>query len=425
MNPVSTVILLLLLLTIVVRNKINATNLNYINKHHSILKRSIDHDFGILPDVYHQNVAPMQDGHPVQVKVSVIILNLKIGSISTQDFDVDIFYHQHWNDYRLQPPTNIEAMTKMKTNDSNVVQYRLTDRWRNRLWIPNVYFRNAVSGSISNILTPTYYFTITNYTEVFMAVRLSLKLTCHMNFYKFPFDTQICYMNLTSTSDDANTMRLSWNIFRIGSHVDESEFTVIRVDHESNCLKQYRFGSYSCLYGSIVFKRNIGKYVIKRLVPSFIIVIITFIGFWIPTNISPARTALPITALLALITQQIQSDLNVSYVYALQIWNIVCIIFVFANLLEFAIALYMIHCDQELKSKKQDPPSTLTMWNDGKDNTGNGQQQQQHRPTLKRRMSQHFQTTTRHAQIDVYARYIFPLLFFLFILTFTLFVSIE
>ena len=85
MNPVSTVILLLLLLlTIVVRNKINATNLNYINKHHSILKRSIDHDFGILPDVYHQNVAPMQDGHPVQVKVSVIILNLKIGSISTQ-----------------------------------------------------------------------------------------------------------------------------------------------------------------------------------------------------------------------------------------------------------------------------------------------------------------------------------------------------
>lgn len=219
-------------------------------------------------------------------------------------------------------------------------------------------------------------------------------------------------------------MLLSWHIFRIGSHVDESEFTVTQVDHESDCIKRYKFGSYSCLYGSIIFKRNIGKYVIKRLVPSFIIVVITFIGFWIPTNISPARTALPITALLALITQQIQSDLNVSYVYALQIWNIVCIIFVFANLLEFAIALYMIHCDQEQKSKKHDPPPSLSIWNDDKENVNN-QQQQRQRSTLKRRMSQHFQTTTRHAQIDVYARYIFPLLFFLFILAFAFYVSTE
>ncbi|OTF76131.1 hypothetical protein BLA29_004306 [Euroglyphus maynei] len=416
MNTVSTVILLLFIVQH--GSIINCTNLDYINdEHHSIHKRSIDNDFGILPDVYYQNVAPIRNGQPVQVKVSVIILNLKIGSISTQDFDVDIFYHQQWNDHRLKRPTNIEAMTKMKTNDSNIIQYRLTDLWRNRLWIPNVYFRNAVSGSISNILTPTYYFTITNYTQVFMAVRLSLKLTCHMNFYKFPFDTQICYINLTSTSDDANTMRLSWQTFRIGSHVDESEFTVTKVDHESNCLKQYEFGSYSCLFGRIIFKRNIGKYVIKRLVPSFIIVIITFIGFWIPTNISPARTALPITALLALITQQIQSDLNVSYVYALQVWNIVCIVFVFANLLEFAIALYMIHRDQEQKSKEQ---HTTSIWN-----AVNGNQSQQQRPKLKQRMSKHFQTTTRHAQIDVYARYIFPLLFFLFILTFTIYVSIE
>src|SRR5699024_1079925 len=110
-------------------------------------------------------------------------------------------------------------------------------------------------------------------------------------------------------------------------------------------------GIFSCLYGEIVFKRNIGNYLIKRFIPSFIIVTMTFIGFWIPTTVSPARTSLPITALLALITQQIQSDLNVSYVYALQVWNIVCIIFVFANLLEFAIALYAMHMSQKRKSK--------------------------------------------------------------------------
>lgn len=114
---------------------------------------------------------------------------------------MDIFYHSIWNDYRLQKPTIAEAITHLKnhTGNINTIQYRLPDQWKSLLWIPDVYFRNAVSGSISNILNPTYYFTITNYTEVFMAVRLNLKLTCHMNFYKFPFDTQTCYINLTSS----------------------------------------------------------------------------------------------------------------------------------------------------------------------------------------------------------------------------------
>ena len=77
----------------------------------------------------------------------------------------------------------------------------------------------------------------------------------------------------------------------------------------------------------------------------------TFLGFWIPTTVSPARVSLSVTALLALITQQIQSDLSVSYVYSLQVWNIVCIIFVFANLCEFALALYVMHMSHKRKVK--------------------------------------------------------------------------
>lgn len=127
-------------------------------------------------------------------------------------------------------------------------------------------------------------------------------------------------------------------MFRVGSHVDETEFSIVSYRH-AECTKRLDIGYFSCLYGAIVLKRNMGNYLIKRLIPSFIIVSMSMLGFWIPTQVSPTRTILPITALLALITQQIQSNLNVSYVYALQVWNIVCILFVFANLLEYAIAL--------------------------------------------------------------------------------------
>ena len=88
----------------------------------------------------------------------------------------------------------------------------------------------------------------------------------------------------------------------------------------------------------IRLKRNYGKYLIKLFIPSALIVIMTFIGFWIPTQVTPARVSLIITALLALITQQIQGELNISYIYALEVYTIICILFVFATLIEYAIA---------------------------------------------------------------------------------------
>jgi magnesium-transporting ATPase (P-type) len=93
------------------------------------------------------------------------------------------------------------------------------------------------------------------------------------------------------------------------------------------------------LTANIHFNRNIGNFIIKRYIPSFLIVIMSFAGFWIPTSSSPARVTLIVTALLALIAQQIQNELNISYIYALEVWTILCISFVFAVLIEYALAI--------------------------------------------------------------------------------------
>lgn len=194
-------------------------------------------------------------------------------------------------------------------------------------------------------------------------------------------------------------------------------------------------GAFSCLYGEIGFKRNIGNYMIKRFIPSFIIVVITFIGFWIPTT--PARASIPITALLALITQQIQSDLSVSYVYALQVWNIMCIIFVFANLLEFSIALYDMHMDDKEKVKRLN--SIVPLENGSVENNNvivemNIDDSEEARKKslsaserywcrLCTRMRQHFKTTSRHSRIDMISRYLFPVAFLLFVFIFSIWVS--
>jgi len=97
---------------------------------------------------------------------------------------MDFFYHLHWYDHRLTAPAT-EIVT-------------LGSEWKDKLWIPDTYFRNSMSGGIPTVLHPSVYFTITNGTQVFMAARFQLKLSCNMEFTKFPFDNQICFVNITT-----------------------------------------------------------------------------------------------------------------------------------------------------------------------------------------------------------------------------------
>lgn len=180
---------------------------------------------GILPPNYYKNVAPVVDSEPVLVFVSVIVLNMKLSSSAAQTLDMDIFYHNIWSDPRLLAP-NEGVISNGSSVSGGGSLYKLDHRWSERLWTPNTYFRNAEAGSVSNILTPTHYYSVVNKTLVFMAVRLSLRLSCAMDFAKFPFDQQRCFLNITMTNEDYRIVQLRWNEFRIGRHLDSTEFKV-------------------------------------------------------------------------------------------------------------------------------------------------------------------------------------------------------
>ena len=48
---------------------------------------------------------------------------------------------------------------------------------------------------------------------------------------------------------------------------------------------------YSCLRASFAMRRRLGYYVINIYGPSILIVVITFIGFWMPIQGLPARVS--------------------------------------------------------------------------------------------------------------------------------------
>ncbi|CAB0012297.1 unnamed protein product [Nesidiocoris tenuis] len=90
------------------------------------------------------------------------------------------------------------------------------------------------------------------------------------------------------------------------------------------------------------------------------LVIVSWVSFWLDQSAVPARVSLGVTTLLTMATQT--SGINaslppVSYTKAIDVWTGVCLTFVFGALLEFALVNYAsrsdMHRDNMQKQRRQ------------------------------------------------------------------------
>jgi hypothetical protein len=98
-------------------------------------------------------------------------------------------------------------------------------------------------------------------------------------------------------------------------------------------------GNYSCIQATFFLQRLVGFFVLQTYIPSILIVVLSWVGFWINKDSEPARIALGVTTVLTMTTQLTTSRSNtmrVSYLKAIDVWYSTCMLFVFAALLEYA-----------------------------------------------------------------------------------------
>ena len=99
-------------------------------------------------------------------------------------------------------------------------------------------------------------------------------------------------------------------------------------------------GSFSCKYAEIYLSRDLGYYITRIFVPSFLIVGLSWVSFWIDYKSVPARISLGLLTVLTITTQasSISSRLPaVSYLKAVDIWMSMCLGFVFAGMVEYSV----------------------------------------------------------------------------------------
>jgi len=116
-------------------------------------------------------------------------------------------------------------------------------------------------------------------------------------------------------------------------------------------LRRVCAGSYSCLAAVFRLQRKIGQFVMQSYIPSVLIVVLSWVGFWINKNCDPARVSLGVTTVLTMTTVSAASkDVRVSYLKALDVWYAACMVFVFSALLEYAFINVSVRTENRRRS---------------------------------------------------------------------------
>ncbi|ETN62546.1 glutamate-gated chloride channel [Anopheles darlingi] len=221
----------------------------------------------------------------------------------------------------------------------------------NRVWMPDLFFSNEKEGHFHNIIMPNVYIRIFPYGSVLYSIRISLTLACPMNLKLYPLDRQVCSLRMASygwTTADLVFLWKEGDPVQVVKNLHLPRFTLEKFltdycNSKTNTGKVPPTGEYSCLKVDLLFKREFSYYLIQIYIPCCMLVIVSWVSFWLDQGAVPARVSLGVTTLLTMATQT--SGINaslppVSYTKAIDVWTGVCLTFVFGALLEFALVNY-------------------------------------------------------------------------------------
>ena len=214
-----------------------------------------------------------------------------------------------------------------------------------KVWMPDTFFRNEKTGHFHNILVNNVYIRVFPNGDVLYSIRISLTLSCPMNLKLYPMDRQTCALKIASYGYTTDDITYKWDTadpVQLAKSLNLPRFNIEKYS-SSYCNVKTNTGEYSCLSVDLVFKRQFSYYLITIYVPGCMLVIVSWVNFWLDPKAVPARVALGVTTLLTMSTQtaSINSALPpVAYTKAIDVWQGVCVGFVFSALMEYALVNY-------------------------------------------------------------------------------------
>ncbi|KAF3841095.1 hypothetical protein F7725_006957 [Dissostichus mawsoni] len=296
----------------------------------------------------------------LKVKHNILV---KLCSILHQEYTIDIFFAQTWYDRRLKFNSSMKVL-------------RLNSNMVGKIWIPDTFFRNSKKADAHWITTPNRMLRIWNDVTKWMQIlclgRLTIDAECQLKLNNFPMDEHSCPLEFSSckfghmlfpycfTSSSVSSQTHT----RYGYPREEIVYKWKRSSVEVGDIRSWRLyqfsfvglrntseivrtvsGDYVVLTVFFDLSRRMGYFTIQTYIPCTLIVVLSWVSFWINKDAVPARTSLGITTVLTMTTLSTiarKSLPKVSYVTAMDLFVSVCFIFVFAALIEYGTLHYFV-----------------------------------------------------------------------------------
>ncbi len=262
--------------------------------------------------------------------------------------------------------------------------------------------------------------------HIWHVTKISLLLSCPMLLHKYPMDTQMCPITLESFGYTTDTMYFSWldSPVEVDPEVEMPQhFLKDKILYD--CAQNYTAGAFSCLEIRFVLQRDIGFFLMRVYMPSGLIVVLSWVSFWIDVDKVAERVSIGLVIILTMTTWNtgIQGSLpRVSYIKAIDVWMSMCLTFVFASLVEVAVVNVI-----SRKKEESNLLMSLSVASDNQFTEADSESKMNHEEMNKEEINQKemdlergfpkLMTSIRKIKaqkVDEICRMVFPLVFLLF-----------
>ncbi|KAF5909592.1 gamma-aminobutyric acid receptor subunit rho-1-like, partial [Clarias magur] len=241
-----------------------------------------------------------------------------------------LYLRHYWKDERLAfPSTNNQSMTF----DSRLVK---------KIWVPDMFFVHSKRSFIHDTTTDNVMLRVYPDGNVLYSLRYN-------------------YFNQSLSRTDAYTdddLMLYWKKGNESLNTDDrislSQF-LIQKFHTTTKLAFYSStGWYNRLYIHFTLRRHVFFFLLQTYFPATLMVMLSWVSFWIDRRAVPARVPLGITTVLTMstiITGVNASMPRVSYIKAVDIYLWVSFVFVFLSVIEYAAVNYLTTVQERTERK--------------------------------------------------------------------------
>ncbi|KAM6162767.1 LOW QUALITY PROTEIN: gamma-aminobutyric acid receptor subunit rho-3 [Erethizon dorsatum] len=296
------------------------------------------HDFSLRPGF---------GGSPVPGGIDVQVENIDSISEVDMDFTMTFYLRHYWKDERL---SFLSTTNKSMTFDHRLIK---------KIWVPDIFFVHSKRSFIHDTTMGNIMLRVHTGGNVLFSLKITVSAMCCMDFSRFPLDTQNCSLELESYAYNKDELMSYWKHGNKSLNTEEhisSQYFVEEFSASSGLAFYSSTGWYYRLFINLVLRRHIFFFVLQTYFPAMLMVILSWVSFWIDRRAVPARVSLGITTVLTMstiITGMSASMPQVSYVKAVDSYLWVSSLFVFLSVTEYVAVNYLTTVEQQERCKKK------------------------------------------------------------------------